>query len=339
MEKKHKPTVKDVALRAGVSPSTVSRVLSNHPKISQATKDRVWREMEAIGYQPNAIARSLARSQTNIIGVIIPSRGSDALLNPFFPEALRGIVKGASEHGYDVLLSTGRKGSDEMAIVKNFIGSGKVDGLILMTSRDKDPVLQYLTKTSFPFVVIGSANDLKVNHVDNDNVGAAYQLTKHLIDGGKRNIFFASGPMGFAVSRDRLKGYRKALEEAGLPYKEDHILTGNFDEESGMRIADLIFTNNDQPDGVITTDDVIAFGLSRALTSYGYKVPEDIALASFNNSVLSRYSDCQLTTVDINAYKLGKGSAELAVKAIEEDLRDGNVTVDHELILRKSTLG
>lgn len=339
MNKKAKPTVKDVAKRAGVSPSTVSRVISNHPRISQATKDRVVKEMEALQYHPNAIARSLARSRTRIIGVIMPARESDTLLNPFFPEALRGIVQAASRFGYDVLLSTHSRNKDELDVIKNFIGGGKVDGLILMSSRENDPNIRYLAKTDFPFSVIGSDAGFKVNHVDNDNVAAAYDLTRHILSTGRRTIYFASGPLELSVSRDRLAGYRQALTEAGITADDACVFSGAFDEETGMRIAEGILAGETRPDAVVATDDVIAFGLSRTMTKLGYRIPEDMAIGSFNNSVLSRYSECPLTTVDIHSSDLGRKCVEQLMEAIETGLRDGSAIIGHELIQRKSTLG
>lgn len=339
MNRKTKPTVKDVAIKAGVSASTVSRVISNNPRISKATRDRVLKEMEALQYHPNAIARSLARSRTRIIGVIMPARESDALLNPFFPEALRGIVTAASRYGYDVLLSTNSRSKEELDVIKNFIGGGKVDGLVLMSSRENDPNIKYLMKTDFPFSVIGSDTGFAINHVDNDNIRAAYDLTNHILSTGKRNIYFAAGPLELSVSRDRLAGYRQALTEAGLPVDESHIYSGAFDEETGMRIAEAIFQGEDKPDAVVATDDVIAFGLSRTMTNLGYKIPEDIAIGSFNNSVLSRYSDAQITTVDIHSFDLGQKCVEQLMAAIEEGLRNGSAIIGHELIKRKSTLG
>lgn len=339
MSKTNKPTVKDVAKRAGVSPSTVSRVISNHPKISQATRDRVLKEMEALEYQPNAIARSLARSKTRIIGVIMPSNETDVLLNPFFPEALRGIVMAAARYEYDVLLSTNSKNKEEVDVIKSFIGGGKVDGLILMRSQEDDPNIRYLSTTDFPYALIGSWSGFEGNHVDNDNIQAAYELTRHILETGKRNIYFASGSLTYRVTQDRLAGYRKALKEFGLTGRDDQVFTGEFDEESGTRIAQAIFKIEDKPDAVVATDDVIAFGLSRAITGLGYKIPEDIAIGSFNNSVLSRYSDSQLTTVDIKAFELGEKSVELLMAAMDQGVRNGSEIIEHELIKRKSTLG
>lgn len=334
-----KPTVKDVARRAGVSPSTVSRVISNNPRISQETRERVLKEMEALQYQPNAIARSLARSSTKIMGIMMPTREESILLNPFFPEALRGIVTAASASGYDVLLATHLRTREELDVIKDFIGSGKVDGIILLSTREDDPNIRYLMKRDFPFSVIGSDSGLEINHVDNDNVAAARDLTGHLLATGKKNLCFVSGPLDLTVTRDRLLGYRQALREAGIPPKDSQIFTGEFNEETGAKIVELIVSGKERPDGVVATDDVIAYGLIEALRSLGFRIPEDIAIGSFNNSVLAEYTEAQLTSIDIKAFELGRKCADQLKAAIEEGQRSGVEIIGHELIKRKSTLG
>lgn len=334
-----KPTVKDVARRAGVSPSTVSRVISDNPRISQATRERVLKEMEALQYRPNAIARSLARSKTKILGIVMPTREENIFLNPFFPEALRGIVMAASVAGYDVLLSTNLKTREELDVIKDFIGSGKVDGIILLSAREDDPNIRYLMKRDFPFSVIGSDSGLHVNHVDNDNVEAARELTRHLLDTGRERICFVSGPLDLTVTRDRLLGYRQALAEAGITPKDSQIFTGDFNEETGVKIAEMIYSSKEKPDAVVATDDVIAYGLFGAMRGLGCRIPQDFAIGSFNNSILARYTDARLTSIDIRAFELGQRCAAQLKAAIEEGLRDGREIIGHELIKRRSTLG
>lgn len=334
-----KPTVKDVARRAGVSPSTVSRVISNNPRISQATRDKVLKEMQVLEYQPNAIARSLARSRTKILGIVMPTRQEDVLMNPFFPEALRGIVMAAAVSGYDVLLSANLKTREELDVIRDFIGGGKVDGLILMGARENDPNIQYLMAQDFPFSLIGSASKRSINHVDNDNVAAARELTKHILSTGKRNLCFVSGPLELTVTRDRLQGFREALAEAGITPKDHQIFTGEFNEATGAKIAGRIVENGSRPDAVVATDDVIAYGMFGTLTGLGYRIPEDIAIGSFNNSILARYTDAQLTSIDIKAFKLGQQSVRQLQEAIEGGLRDSQEIIGHELIKRRSTVG
>lgn len=269
----------------------------------------------------------------------MPTRQEDVLMNPFFPEALRGIVMAAAVSGYDVLLSANLKTREELDVIRDFIGGGKVDGLILMGARENDPNIQYLMAQDFPFSLIGSASKRSINHVDNDNVAAARELTKHILSTGKRNLCFVSGPLELTVTRDRLQGFREALAEAGITPKDHQIFTGEFNEATGAKIAGRIVENGSRPDAVVATDDVIAYGMFGTLTGLGYRIPEDIAIGSFNNSILARYTDAQLTSIDIKAFKLGQQSVRQLQEAIEGGLRDSQEIIGHELIKRRSTVG
>lgn len=341
MNKTNHTTVKDVAERAGVSASTVSRVISNHPKISEKTKAKVLKIMDELGYYPNAIARSLASKKTGTIGVILPARTGDLLLNPFFPEALRGILKGASAYSYDVLLSSGPEGVNELEILKTLIRSSKVDGIIIMSSKIDDECQDYLNGIEFPFSLIGSPYDHKekVNHVDNDNYMAAYELTTYLSMIGKKKIALIAGEITQMVTMKRVEGYKKALMESNLPYDEKLLFTGKFDEETGYLYGNEILNLKEKPDAIIITDDVIAFGAVHILKANGVRIPEDIAVASFNNSVLSRYSDIPLTSVEINSFDLGYEAALLLASSINEGIKGKKVIIPYTIIKRQSTEG
>lgn len=341
MNKISNTTVKDVAERAGVSPSTVSRVISNHPKISEKTKTKVLKIMDELGYYPNAIARSLASNKTGTIGVILPARSGDLLLNPFFPEALRGILKGASANSYDVLLTSGSEQENELETLKKLIRSSKVDGIIIMSSKIDDECQDYLNSIDFSFSLIGSPYDHKekVNHVDNDNYMAAYELTTYLSMIGKKKIALIAGEITQMVTIKRVEGYKKALTESNLPYDEKLLFTGKFDEETGYLYGNEILNLKDKPDAIIITDDVIAFGAVQILKANGVNIPGDIAIASFNNSVLSRYSDIPLTSVEINSFDLGYEAALLLVSSINEGIKGKKVIIPYTIIKRQSTEG
>lgn len=339
--KTNQTTVKDVALKAKVSPSTVSRVISNHPKISEETRKRVLKVMDDLGYYPNAIARSLASKKTGTLGVILPNRTEDLLLNPFFPEALRGIIKGAASASYDVLLSSSTEGKSELEIVKTFIRSSKVDGIILMSSKVNDECQEYLSSIEFPFSLIGSPYDHKekVNHVDNDNYMAAYELTTYLSMIGRKRIALIAGEVGQMVTMKRIEGYKKALQESNLPFDETLLYTGKFDEETGYTYGVDILNLTPMPDALIITDDLIAFGATKVFKTAGVSIPKDLAIASFNNSILSRYSDIPLTSVDINSFDLGYYSVDLLAKAINEGVKGRKLIIPYEIVKRQSTEG
>lgn len=339
MIKKNQVTLSDVAKKAGVSPSTVSRVISNSPRISKATKEKVHKCMDELGYYPNVIARSLAKNKTGNIGVIMPTRSEDIFLNPFFPEALRGIVKSAANSGYDILLSTNTELENELNSIKNLTRGSRVDGIVLMSSKIDDESIDYLSSIDFPFSLIGSPYkaDNGINHVDNDNFMAAYELTRYLTLMGKKNIAMIAADPSLMVTKKRIEGYKKAIEESHLDFDEGQLFIGSFDEETGYKYGREILELNPRPDAVIVTDDLVAFGAIQVLESLNIGIPKDIAVASFNNSVLSRYSQTPFTSVDVNAYDLGLESINLLVEAIEKGVRNRKTIIPYKIHKRKST--
>lgn len=339
MKRPNQITLSDVAKAAGVSPSTVSRVISDSPKISQSTKEKVLKCMDELGYYPNAIAQSLAKKRTGNIGVIMPSRAEDVLLNPFFPEALRGILKGASNKGYDILLSTHNEKDDELEHIKNFIRGSKVDGIVLMSSKVNDKSIEYLCKIDFPFSLIGSPYNFVeiVNNVDNDNYMATYELTMYLTMMGKRRIAMIVGDEELIVTRKRVEGYKRALKESNISYNDDLLFIGNFDEKTGHRYGRELLKIDPRPDALIATDDLVAFGAIQVFENLNIAIPEDIAVASFNNSIISRHSNIPFTSVDIDAYKLGEEAINLLVEAMKKEIRGKKTIIPYKIYKRQST--
>lgn len=335
-------TIRDVARRAGVSPSTVSRVISGNPRISKETTERVLQCMEKMGYHPNAIARSLANSSSQTIGLVMPNGPGEALSNPFFPEALSGILRTSSAMSYDILLAAhlGDE-SDQLESIKSIINASKVDGIILMTSRCEDKSIDYLDSIDFPYSVIGSPEDghRSFNHADNDNALAAYELTAYMISRGYNNLAILSGGRDLVVTKMRIDGFRKALYEAGIDCHEDQIRVGEFDEETGYSFGKWIAGSGNKINGVIATDDVLAFGAATALIENGIRIPEDVAVSSFNNSILSRRCNIPLTSIEINPGKLGEEAVKLVIDAIVNGERGKRVIVQHQLHKRLSTEG
>ncbi|WP_425447879.1 LacI family DNA-binding transcriptional regulator [Dethiothermospora halolimnae] len=339
MKKGKQVTASDVAQLAGVSISTVSRVISNNPKISEPTRLKVLECMDKLEYYPNANARSLAIKKTGTIGIVIPTTSEDYFSNPFFTESLRGIIKGASNLDYDLLVSTNTEKGEELKIIQKFIRGSKVDGIILMTSKINDECIEYLENIDFPFSLIGSTieQDKRTNQVDNDNYSAAYELTKHILDNGRRNVAMIVGDMDLIVSKERVKGYKKALEDYNIGFDSKLLFSGSFDEKTGYYYGKKISKINPIPDGLIVTDDLVAFGAVKALHDMGVNIPKDIQVGSFNNSSLAEHSNIPLTSVEINASQLGKEAMKLLVDAIENETRGKKILVPYTIYKRKST--
>lgn len=332
-------TIKDVARQAGVSPSTVSRVISGSTRISPATTARIKEIMEELGYHPNMMAKSLVSKTTRTLGIILPRPAEELFLNLFFSEFIRGIVSHASRSGYDLLMTSGTNEREEVEAITRIVKGGRVDGILLLSSRRNDPVVSFLHKDEFPFVLIGRSPDYDdILSVDTNNVQAAYDATRHLIAQGHERIGFVSGPPHLVVSQDRMEGYQQALREAGLPMKPQWIVEGEFLQESGYRAMSMIMSLPEPPTALVVIDDVVAIGVLRGLTEIGFKVPDDISLVSFNNIAMSQLTSPPLTTVDIGIYQLGYTASQALISTIQGDEAHRNrILIPHRLVVRESS--
>ncbi|MFD3259855.1 LacI family DNA-binding transcriptional regulator [Paenibacillus lentus] len=335
-------TIKDVARKAGVSPSTVSRVLSNHPRISTETSQKVKAIMEQLGYHPNIMAKSLVSKTTNSICIMLPKSAEELFSNYFFMELIRGIVTQASRLGYDVLISSGANEKEEVEGVSRLLNGRRVDGVILLYSRTEDPVIDFLHENGHPFVLIGRSDQYSdILSVDTDNVQASYDATKHLISLGHERIGFVSGPPELVVSKDRLKGYMKALADAGLESRPEWIVEGEFLQESGYRAMSFFMNLPNRPTALVLIDDVVAFGILRGLHELNYKVPEDLCLVSFNNIPLSELSTPPLSSIDIGIYNLGYTASQVLIQSIKNN-QDASYQkrqiIPHRLMIRESSI-
>jgi DNA-binding LacI/PurR family transcriptional regulator len=332
-------TIIDVAKKAGVSPSTVSRVISGNSRISSATSKKVKEIMQEMGYHPNVMAKGLVSKTTQTIGIILPRPAEELFLNLFFSEVIRGIVTHATRSEYDLMMTTGTTEREEVEAVTRLVKGRRVDGVILLYSRKSDPVIAFLKENDFPFVLIGRSEDYPdILSVDNNNFQASYDATKHLIAQGHQRIGFVSGPPNLIVSRDRMEGYTQALRDAGLETHTEWIVEGEFLQESGYRAMSFFMGLPERPTALVTIDDVVSFGVLRGLTELGYKVPKDLSLVGFNNISMSELATPPLTTVDIGIYQLGYTASHTLIRAIKgEPIHQYSVIIPHRLVIREST--
>ncbi len=328
-------TIKDVARLAEVSPSTVSRVIADNPKISNQTKEKVYEAMKELNYYPNAIARSLANKATKTLGLILPNTAEDLFVNPFFIQVMRGISLYAQKKGYYIMYTYSNNEEEEVDFIRNFINSKWVDGIILTTARKNDKCISFLNEIKHPFVVIGKPEKTDgILWVDNDNFHAMYSVVNYLIHKGKRKIAFIGGSRDFNVSINRFNGYKSALENCGINIDENLIEEADFTEISGYEAMKKIF-NYSTPTAVVTTDDLIAFGVLKAIEEVSN---ENISVVGFNNIPLSAYQTPTLSSVDINAEKLGYFAAKLLIDKLGNKKDSINsYIVETNLIEREST--
>lgn len=333
-------TIKDVAKRAGVAPSTVSRVIADNPRISTETKKRVRKAMKDLGYHPNINARNLAVRSSQSIGVIMPSSADVALQNPFFPEVLRGIGSYLHDVEYSLYVSTGGDEETTYEEVQRMVNGNRVDGIILLYSRMNDPIQNFLMEKKFPFVIVGkpSENESEITYVDNNNIQASKDLTNHLIELGHQHIAFIGGSKELTVTVDRLTGYQSAIKEAALPLPDEYMVHTAFLKSGGREAVEKLFNLDTPPTGLVVADDLMTLGVINALEELGIECPKDVSITSFNNLYLSEITTPPLTTVDIQIYNLGVQSARCLLELTKnKDEPAKRIIIPYEIKYRKST--
>ncbi|MCZ0755361.1 LacI family DNA-binding transcriptional regulator [Anoxybacillus sp. J5B_2022] len=332
-------TIKDVAKRANVAPSTVSRVIADSPRISEKTKRKVREAMKELGYHPNFIARSLASQTSQVIGIVMPSSADQALQHPFFPEVIRGISKAAHEKKYALQMSTGEKEDEIYEEVIEMLQGRRVDGVILLYSRVNDKLMKYLLRHDFPFVVIGKPHQRaeQITHVDNDNYRIGKEATQHLIELGHERIAFVGGNETYLVTADRLLGYKEALEEAGLSYRLEYVIYEEFLQKANQEGMRNLLSLDEPPTALVVVDDLIALDVLKLLDEMNLRVPDDISLVSFNNTLLAEMSRPPLTSVDIHIFQLGYEAAKnLIEKVANPNEPVKRIIIPHKLVKRFS---
>lgn len=328
-------TIREVAKEAGVSPSTVSRVIANSPKISDETKGRVEIAIKKLNYHPNAIARSLANKSTKTIGIVLPNEAEDLFKNPFFVQAMTGISIYAQKKGYYIMYTFSKNEDEEVDFIKNFTSTNLVDGVILLIARSKDKCIDFLEEMEYPFVVIGRPEETKgALWVDNDNFQAMYKVVSKLFAYGHKQIAYIGGTSEWNVSKDRLNGYKQAHMINGAQFDESLILEmEDFTEEYGYKAAEKLLKSS-EPTAIVTTDDLLAFGVNKYFKENNI---DNIALVGFNNIPLAEYQTPPLASVDINAQNLGYHAAKLLIdKLNNEEGMSSHYIIDTNLIERES---
>lgn len=323
-------TIKDVAKAAGVSPSTVTRVIQNKSTISDETKKRVRKAMKELNYHPNLNARSLVSSYTQVIGLVLPDDSDAFYQNPFFPSVLRGIAQVASENHYAIQIATGKDEKERLNAISQMVYGKRVDGLIFLYAQENDPLVQLVAEEQFPFLILGKSLSPFIPLVDNDNVQAGYDATEYFIKKGCSRIAFIGGTKKLFVTQDRLTGYEQALQEHNLPLDNHRtFFADEFLEEKGYNFSKQLFKYDPQTDAIITTDSLLAEGVCNYLNEHQLDVPV-LSFDSVNPRLnLAAY-------VDINSLALGRTSFETILQIINDVKENRQIcyrqVIAHEIV-------
>lgn len=329
-------TIKEVAERAGVSIGTASNVISGSARVGKARAARVLAAIQELDYHPNEVARSLKVKQTRLLGMILPD-----ITNPFFSDLIRGAENVAFGRGY--LLLTANT-DEQVEREKQFVAalrSRRVDGILLAASASrKETHLQSAVAAGIRIVCLDRmAHNLAVDAVLTDNARGTGECIRHLIRQGHKRIAIIAGPLELPIARERLAGYRSALEEAEIRYSPTLVMEGDFREETGYRCGKELLVRRDRPSAIFTCNGVMMLGLLMALEELGVRCPEEIALATFDDLPLAQAFHPHLTAVAQPGYTMGAQGATLLIDRIEgkSTARPRTFRLAPELRIREST--
>lgn len=330
--KESKLTVGKIAQELGVSKTTVSRALSGKGRISQETRERVNDFVNHSGYEAGSPVSPLERRFTNNLALVIPSHFVRLDL-PFLRKCMGGVCRMAAQREYDVLMCYADDRNPEQ--LRRQLSAHKVDGVILSRTLIEDPCLELVRQYGVPFVGIGRLKDAGALQADNDQVGAARELTRLLLHMGLRRIAFLSGRMNYTVNVDRLSGYRLALAEYGLAEDRELIFTDVETDEGRMDALESALER--PPECLLCCDDSLAFDLLKDLRARGVSVPGQIRLASLYDSEILLDSAPAVTAVQFDAEALGAAACRMLLDAMAGREVVPRQIQGYQVILREST--
>lgn len=326
-------TISDVAEKAGVSISTVSRVLNNTVPVEEEAAQRVRQAVAALNYTPHSAARTLASRRTNTIGLLLLDIGGE-----FYTPMLRGIEAVSSQAGYDLLIHstiTSRSGIP----IHRALGEHNTDGLLVFTDAVDRAELARLQEISFPVVLLhqSSPKELAIPVITIENQSGAQKVVDHLIEvHGRKRILFLQGPLGNEDLEQREKGYRQSLKKHALPYDPDLVVRGGFEPNAAHAVVAQVLTARLEFDAIFTGDDDNAVGVIQALREAGREIPRDVSVAGFDDSLFARILTPPLTTVRAPIEQVGQAAVRQLLRLIRSEPVEARLVLPTELIIRQS---
>ncbi len=330
-------TIKDIARELGISPSTVSRALKDHPDISPQTKKAVNELAEKLNYTPNIVALSLRQSKTNTIGVIIPE-----LVHFFFSTVIAGIEDVAYSAGYNVIITQSNESLQREKTDIKALFNSRVDGMLISVSRETNNFehIDNILAKGVPMVFFDRIYDTsKASKIIVDDHSGARDATAHLIEQGCQRIAHLEGPPNLEISKQRLEGYLQAHRDHNRDVDRSLIIPCSYATiEEGKALTEKLLTQSPRPDAIFATNDPAAMGAMQAIKEAGLKIPEDIAVVGFSNWFFTALLDPPLTSVDQPGFEMGQEAAKLLIRQIEIKTKDRDAEVEHETKVLKTRL-
>ena len=330
-----KLTLEEIGKLAGVSRSTVSRVINRHPSVKPEVRERVLQVVAETGYYPDPAARSLASQRSGVIGLVVPLAVQSLFDDPYFARLIQGISQACNAHDYTLSLILFHSKEEEAKLYPRISRNQLFDGIIVTATQTEDPLIPQLLANQVPFVLDGRHEDPRVSFVDTDNLAGAYTAVSHLIRSGRRRIATVGGPPDNLAARDRKQGYLNALRNRGHLTDKALIVSGDYTEVSGYQAMQRLLPH--KPDAVFVASDTMALGALRALRRAGIKVPDDIALVSFDDLPHAATADPPLTTVRQSIQRRGAMEVGTLIDILHNGLEPPRrLIVPSELVIRAS---
>lgn len=331
--------LEDIAEKAGVSRSTVSRVINNDPNVSEKTRSRVWAIINREGYIPNPMARAMVTRRTNVIGIVVPQSINVFFgNNSYYPQLLQGMSEMIAARDNAMLLMLQNDSETREQFAHRITRNRLVDGMILCSIQLDDPIVNQVLEMGHVIVSVERPADSVKDHISYvsiDNLSASKRMVQHLIEGGYRRIGHVTGHLNIADGRDRLAGYQLALEEAGLPVDPDLIAEGNFSHEYGYEAMKTLLPQH--LDAVFAAGDTTAQGVIEAINEAGLRVPDDIAVVGFDDLDVAMQTVPPLTTMRHPIQEKGMQAVSLLLDLIDKVVENPQqILLPTQLVIRES---
>lgn len=332
------PTIYDIAKRAGVSATTVSKVLNGYPDVSEKTRQKVKQITDELGYQPSSAARSLVTRRSMTIGVFLHAHTDSAFRNPFLHEVIASFSNAVGEFGYDLLFFSNSRTPSTPEGFEARARYRDVDGLFLLGVPRTNPDLPELANSETPVVSVDlDLFGARASYLCSDNVKGSHQAIAHLVENGHSKIAFIGDRLGTKPGHDRRLGYQQALLKWSLPYRAEWVVNGDFSESSGYEAGLRLTSCSELPTAVFCASDMMAIGAMKAFEEAGLKAGEDISFVGFDDIQLAAYVKPGLTTIRQNTDEMGRRAALELLELMSNSTKHPSVlSVETQLVVRDS---